>query len=128
MDPNGYTQLHTGFPDKFEFQAPTDVLRDEVTGELILPKIIEAAQKPGGGFVQYYFDNPDDDSDSADIPKVTYAREETATINIPGVGTITSTYIVGAGIYGGDSGGLARWSGADRFARQGTIPPERTAR
>ncbi len=60
-----YTHLHAGFPDRFEFQKPTDVLRDEVTGDLILPQIIEVAQTPGGGFVTYHFDNPDDDGDSA---------------------------------------------------------------
>ena len=100
MDPNGYTHLHGGFPDRFEFQKPTDTLRDAVTGKLILPQIIEAAQRPGGGFVQYYFDNPADDSDSADVPKVTYAHLITVTVNVPGFGPITSSSIVGAGIYG----------------------------
>ncbi|MCE2451633.1 MAG: hypothetical protein J4F48_02070, partial [Nitrospinae bacterium] len=67
MDPTGYTHLHGGFPDRFEFQTPTQTLRDEVTGELILPQIIEVAQQSGdeGGFVRYFFDNPDDDTDSA---------------------------------------------------------------
>ncbi len=100
MDPNGYTHLHAGFPNRFEYQKPTDTLRDVVTGKLILPQIIEAAKKPGGGFVQYYFDNPADDSDSADVPKVTYARQTEFTFNIPGVGPITDSMIVGAGIYG----------------------------
>ena len=100
MDPNGYTHLHAGFPNRFEYQKPTDTLRDQVTGDLILPQIIEAAQRPGGGFVQYYFDNPADDSDSADVPKVTYARQTEFTFNIPGVGPITDSMIVGAGIYG----------------------------
>ncbi len=100
MDPDGYTHLHAAFPDRFEFQKPTDTLRDEVTGELILPQIIEVAEKPEGGFVQYYFDNPDDDSDSADVPKVTYAREVEFTANIPGFGPVTNSVIVGSGIYG----------------------------
>ncbi len=100
MDPNGYTHLHAGFPDKFEFQKPTDTLRDEVTGELILPQIIAAAQQPRGGFVRYYFDNPDDHSDSAEVPKVTYARQVTFTLDVPQGGQITSSLIVGAGIYG----------------------------
>ena len=99
-DPDGYTHLHAAFPDRFEFQKPTDTLRDVVTGELILPQIIEAAQRPGGGFVSYHFDNPDDDSDSVDVPKVSYARQVEFVIDIPGVGQITNAFIVGAGIYG----------------------------
>lgn len=100
MDPDGYTHLHAAFPNRFEFQTPTDTLRDVVTQELILPQIIEVAEKPQGGFVQYYFDNPADDSDSADVPKVTYARKVEFTVDIPGVGPITNSVIVGSGIYG----------------------------
>ena len=101
MDDKGYTHLHAAFPDRFEFQKPTDTLRDEVTGQLILPQIIEVAKKkPDGGFVQYYFDNPNDDSDSADVPKVTYAREVEVVSDIPGVGRITNSIIFGSGIYG----------------------------
>ena len=100
MDPDGYTHLHGAFPDRFEFQKPTDTLRDVVTGELILPRIIEAAQRPGGGFVSYHFDNPDDHSDSVDVPKVSYARQVEHTVDVPGIGQITNAFIVGAGIYG----------------------------
>ena len=100
MDPDGYTHLHGAFPDRFEFQKPTDTLRDVVTGELILPRIIEAAQRPGGGFVSYHFDNPDDHSDSVDVPKVSYARQVEHTVDVPGFGQITNAFIVGAGIYG----------------------------
>ena len=98
MEDSGYTLLHGGFPDRFEFQTPTQTLRDEVTGELILPQIIEAAKggSEEGAFVRYYFDNPDDDTDSADVPKVTYARLLTFTVP----GSPPFSYIVGAGIYG----------------------------
>ena len=101
MDTNGYTHLHGGFPDRFEFQKPTDTLRDAVTGKLILPQIIEAAQSnlEEGGFVEYYFDDPNDDSDSADVPKVTYARQFDYTLNFPGAPPMTHSLIVGAGIY-----------------------------
>ncbi len=111
MDPTGYTHLHGGFPDRFEFQTPTQTLRDEVTGELILPQIIEVAQQSGdeGGFVRYFFDNPDDDTDSADVPKVTYARLLTTTIEIPGFPPQTNSFIVGAGIYG-DEGAVSEES------------------
>ncbi len=100
MDPNGFVHFHGGFPDRYEFQTPTETLRDEVTGDLILPQIIEVAQREGGGFVEYYFDNPDDDSDRADIPKVTFARQFEFTLEIPGFGSIRNSYIIGAGIYG----------------------------
>ena len=54
MEESGYTLLHAGFPDRFEFQTPTQTLRDQVTGELILPQIIEAAKGGGeeGAFVR----------------------------------------------------------------------------
>ena len=101
LDRTGYTIFHGAFPDKFELNTPTTTLRDAVTGELILPQIITAATgSPEGGFVRYHFDNPDDDTDSAEIPKVTYARE--ATFRVPGTDgtTIEARFIVGAGIYG----------------------------
>ncbi|MDE0330536.1 MAG: autotransporter domain-containing protein [Nitrospinae bacterium] len=101
MEESGYTLLHAGFPNRYEFQTPTQILRDEVTGELILPQIIEAAKAGGdeGAFVRYYFDDPSDDSDSADVPKVTYARQLTFTV--PGGPPVS--YIIGAGIYRDES-------------------------
>ena len=101
MESTGYTIFHGAFPNRFEFQRPTDTLRDEVTGELILPQIIKAAtDNPDGGFVTYYFDNPDDDTDSAEIPKVTYARQHVFEIPGPDGGTVPYALIFGAGIYG----------------------------
>ncbi len=101
MEDSGYTLLHAGFPDRFEFQTPTQTLRDEVTGQLILPQIIKAAKEGGdeGAFVQYYFDNPDDPNDDFNTLKTTYARQ--VTFNMPGFPQPLS-YIYGAGIYGGD--------------------------
>ena len=105
MDRTGYTLFHGAFPDRFELQIPTDTLRDAVTGELILPKIIAAATKnPAGAFIQYHFDNPDDDSDSADIPKVAFARENTFKFQHPTLGELENKVIVGAGIYQQESG------------------------
>ncbi len=101
MEPTGYTIFHGAFPNKFEFQRPTDTLRDEVTGKLILPQIIEAAgSNPDGGFVTYYFDNPDDDTDSATVPKVTYARQRVFESRRPDGSTFPYPLIFGAGIYG----------------------------
>ena len=101
MEPTGYTIFHGAFPNRFEFQRPTGTLRDVVTGELILPQIIEVAtSNPDGGFVTYYFDNPDDDTDSADIPKVTYARQHVFEVAGPDGSTRPYPLIFGAGIYG----------------------------
>ena len=105
MDRTGYTLFHGAFPDRFELQIPTDTLRDAVTGELILPKIIAAATKnPAGAFVEYHFDNPDDDSDSADIPKVAFARAYAFKFQHPTLGELENKVIVGAGIYQQESG------------------------
>ena len=93
--------LHAAFPDRFELMPLVATVRDAVTGELILPQVIEAAKSdPEGGFVEYYFDDPADDTDSADIPKVGYARE--FTLQYPGPdGVINSVkIIVGSGFYG----------------------------
>ena len=103
MDPNGFTLFHGAFPEKYELQTPTDTLKDAVTGELILPQIIEAATATpvGGGFVEYHFDDPDDDTDSAEVPKVTYAD---ALIGNPPMGSAvgSQTLIIGAGFYKGN--------------------------
>ncbi|MCY3824238.1 MAG: hypothetical protein OXG62_10270, partial [Nitrospinae bacterium] len=44
MEPSGYTIFHGAFPDRFEFQTPTNTLREQLPsgeqGDLILPKII----------------------------------------------------------------------------------------
>ena len=68
--------FHGASPDQFELRPLVPTLRDVVTGELVLPQVLAAAaSSPEGGFVEYYFDDPADDTDSADIPKVGYARE-----------------------------------------------------
>ena len=68
--------FHGVNPDRYELRPLVATVRDVVTGELILPQVIEAAKSsPEGGFVEYFFDDPTDDTDSADIPKVGYARQ-----------------------------------------------------
>ena len=101
MDRTGYTIFHGADPDRFELQIPTQTLRDVVTGELILPQIIDVATgSSGGGFVEYHFDNPADPNDNADTPKVTYAREIYGEFARPD-GIVTPIhFIIGAGIYG----------------------------
>ena len=100
--------FHGAFPDRFEYRPLVATVRDEVTGHLVLPQVIEAAtSSPEGGFVEYYFDDPTDDTDSADIPKVGYARQ----INVPirrSDGTLFNLdFIVGSGFYQSDPGVVA---------------------
>ena len=93
--------FHATFPDKYEYQPLVPTVLDAVTGEFILPQVIEAAKSdPEGGFVEYYFDDPTDDTDSADIPKVGYAREFAAEIRRADGSTVPADFIVGSGFYG----------------------------
>ena len=96
--------FHGAFPDLFEFQPLVGIARDGVTGELILPQVLEAAtSSPEGGFVEYFYDDPTDDTDRADIPKVGYARQFialTALTEGSGEETHGIRIIVGSGFYG----------------------------
>ena len=93
--------FHAAFPDRYENRPLTPTVRDAVTGEFILPQVIEAAKSdPEGGFVEYYFDDPDDHTDSADIPKVGYAREFAGQIQTADGRTFPVDIIVGSGFYG----------------------------
>ncbi len=93
-------QIHAAFPNRYELRPLIATVRDAVTGELILPQVIEAAKSdPEGGFVEYYFDDPNDDTDSADIPKVGYAREFKTQTELGGR-VVPYNFIVGSGFYG----------------------------
>ena len=111
FDPDGYTIFHGAFPDRYEYRV-TGTARDAVTGELLLPRFLAAAQQEEGGFVEYHFDNPDDDSDSAEIPKVAYVRRQDLVIEFPG-GSVTQSYYLAAGFYPreGTGSGLTMTSG-----------------
>ena len=100
MDPDSRIILfHGAFPDRFELRQG-GISRDVVTGELIVDQLIAAANSgPEGGFWQYHFDNPADDSDSADVPKVGYARLFTGNLPAPGGGTRPIRFIVNSGFY-----------------------------
>ncbi len=93
--------FHGAFPERFELQRP-GFARDVVTGELILDQILDAAGSgPDGGFWQYHFDDPSDDTDSADIPKTGYAREFAGQILGQDGSVIREVdLIVGSGLYG----------------------------
>ena len=93
--------FHAAFPDRYEYRPLIPTVLDAVTGELILPQVIEAAKSsPEGGFVEYYFDDPTDDTDSADIPKVGYAREFAGEIQRPDGSVVPTHYVIGSGFYG----------------------------
>ncbi len=97
--------FHGAFPDRFEWRPLVATVRDVRTGWLILPQVIDAAiSSPEGGFLEYYFDDPTDDTDSADIPKVGYARQFTATVGRPDGTALTLNLIVGSGFYGNEPG------------------------
>lgn len=93
--------FHAAFPDRFESRPLVPTVRDAVTGELILPQVIAAAKSsPEGGFVEYYFDDPDDATDSADVPKLGYARAFAGQIQRTDGTVIPVSFIVGSGFYG----------------------------
>ena len=93
--------FHAAFPDEYEYRPLIPTVRDAVTGEFILPQVIEAAKgSPEGGFVEYYFDDPTDDTDRADVPKVGYAREFAAEIRRPDGSVAPADFIIGSGFYG----------------------------
>ena len=93
--------LHGAFPNRFELQPLVATVRDVVSGHLVLPQVIEAAaSSPEGGFVEYYFDDPTDDTDRADVPKVGYAREFTGEIKRPDGSVVPTHYVIGSGFYG----------------------------
>ena len=92
--------FHGAFPDTYELKPLVPTVRDVVTGELVLPQVIAAAtSSPEGGFIEYYFDDPSDDTDSANIPKVGYAREFTSSVQREDGVVVPVNMIVGSGFY-----------------------------
>ena len=93
-------QFHATQPNEFELQPLVGIARDGRTGEPILPQVIAAATRhPEGGFVEYYYDDPADDTDRADIPKVGYARQFVGEIQLPDGNVVPHRFIVGSGFY-----------------------------
>ncbi len=102
--PNNIVLFHATEPDELELYPLVGRARDGRTGELILPRVLAAAtSNPEGNFVEYYYDDPADDSDRVDIPKVGYAREFTGEINVGGR-IIPADFIVGSGFYPSSKG------------------------
>ena len=93
--------FHGANPNRFELRPLAPTVRDAVTGELILPQVIDAAKSsPEGGFVEYYFDDPTDAADSADVPKVGYARRFKGELPRADGSILPIDFIVGSGFYG----------------------------
>ena len=100
--------FHGAFPDRFEFRQG-GVARDTATGELVVEQLIGAAESgPQGGFWLYHFDNPDDDTDSAETPKVGYARIFTRYGSLPDGTVVPTDYIVNSGLYLTPGGAFVR--------------------
>ena len=105
--------FHAGFPDTYELQPLVPVARDAVTGEFILPQLIETAKSgPEGGFVEYHFDDPTDDTDSVDIPKVGYVRTFSDQVQRADGSTRQISFVVGSGFYGSPSQEVAEGGNA----------------
>ena len=105
--------FHAGFPNTYELQPLVPVARDAVTGEFILPHLIEAAKSgPEGGFHEYHFDDPTDDTDSVDIPKVGYVRTFSDQVQRADGSTRQISFVVGSGFYGSASQEVAEGGNA----------------
>ena len=91
--------FHGAFPDRFEFRQG-GIARDVATGERVVEQLTRAAESgPQGGFWLYHFDNPADETDSADTPKVGYARIFTRYGSLPDGTIVPTDYIVNSGFY-----------------------------
>ena len=91
--------FHGGFPNRLELRYG-GTTRDVVTGELIYDQLVAAARSsPEGGFWRYHFDNPADDTDSADVPKLGYGREFVRTTTTMDGTEIRTNLIIASGVY-----------------------------
>ena len=95
QDPDtGLILFHGAFPDRFELRRG-GISRDVATGELVFDQLVAAARSSDeGGFWLYHFDNPADDTDSAQVPKVGYAIEFTRT-----TGSTSTRLVIASGFY-----------------------------
>ncbi len=91
--------FHGAFPDRFELRQ-AGISRDIATGEVIFDQLIAAAESsPEGGFWEYYFDNPADAFDSAEVPKVGYARIFTGSFRRRDGTEFLISFVVNSGFY-----------------------------
>ena len=91
--------FHGAFPDRFELRQG-GIARDVATGELVSDQLFDAAESgPDGGFWLYHFDDPSDDTDSEDTPKVGYARILTYIFQLPDGTPVPTDYVINSGFY-----------------------------
>ena len=91
--------FHGGFPDRLELRH-AGFSRDVGTGELIFDQLVNAARSSReGGFWLYHFDNPVDDTDNAQVPKVGYAREFVRTTMTEDGSEVRTNLIIASGFY-----------------------------
>ena len=91
--------FHGAFPDRFELRHG-GIARDVATGELVSDQLFDAAESgPDGGFWLYHFDDPSDDTDSEDTPKVGYARILSYTFQLPDGTMVPTDYVINSGFY-----------------------------
>ena len=91
--------FHGGFPDRLELMRG-GINRDIGTGELVFDQLVDAARSgPDGGFWLYHFDSPADETDSAQVPKVGYARQFVRTTTTADGSEIHTNLIIASGFY-----------------------------
>ena len=91
--------FHGAFPDRFELRQ-AGISRDIATGEVIFDQLIAAAESsPEGGFWEYYFDNPADDNDSVEVPKVGFARIFTGSFQRRDGTEFPISFVINSGFY-----------------------------
>ena len=91
--------FHGAFPDRFELRQ-AGISRDIATGEVIFDQLIAAAESsPEGGFWEYYFDNPADDNDSVEVPKVGFARIFTGSFRRRDGTEFPISFVINSGFY-----------------------------
>ena len=107
--------FHGAFPDRFELRQ-AGISRDIATGEVIFDQLIAAAESsPEGGFWEYYFDNPADDNDSVEVPKVGFARIFTGSFRRRDGTEFPISFVVNSGFYLDSGGSQGIWWGGWRI-------------
>ena len=127
VNKNGRSVFHGAFPS-LEDLNNRSALKDAVTGELILPKIIQVAQGPDGGFVTYNYDDPATPDDKTPVPKVTFAMKlrppQAAEGALRSLGWID--LILAAGIYDDPVSQSSAAATKDFLARFGSVAAGQT--
>lgn len=88
-------EFHGAFPERYEGNSISLFARDDVAETWILTMVREAAaSSPEGGFLEYHFDDPTDQTNRSYTPKLGFAREFMVMIE-----SRQKTVLVGSGFY-----------------------------